>query len=151
MNKLGWNNDLAASEQSERIECLLRPLWLGLAWSSSARLVEQVEEVELRGGLAQDSGLDSQGSVGPVKLDTRQLGSLNIPTQLCCGVQVTILVMSESESSLSPEPDTVSIAIIDPSGHEASYARLALPIQLQPSGEGRPYSSSTVSHLSSEA
>ena len=97
---------------------------------------EQVEEVELGPGLAEDGGLDAEGSVGPVELDPGELGRLDIPTDLSSRVETALGVLTEAKPGLSTKTNAISIAVVDATSDETTDTVLAVAVELKPSSEG---------------
>lgn len=115
-------------------------LRLGLSLAS-----EEVEEVEAGGWLAEDSGLDTKGIVRSVELNSSELGSLDIATELGCGNILTIL-LTDAKTGLEARADAVSISIVDSAGNKASDAAVTASVQLDSSSEGCA-ETLTIAHL----
>ena len=111
---------------------MLGSLRLGLGLSLASK---QVEEVEAGGGLAEDCGLDTEGIAGSVELNSTKLRSLDITAELSSGHILTIL-LANSKTGLKAGADAVSISVVDSTGHKASEAAVAVPIQLDAASEG---------------
>jgi len=114
-----------------------------------ARPAEQVEQVELRGGLAQQGGLHPAGVPGPVEVHSGQLSGLNVPPQLGSGLGLPVLA-AEAEPGLQPWAQPVRVPVVDAARHEAADPRVAVSVQLQPASEGGAQAAIAVTHLSGD-
>jgi len=106
---------------------------------------EQVEEVEARGRLVEDSGLDSKGVVWSVKVDSSQLWGLDIASKLGCGHSLASLA-AESKTSLEARTDGVGVTVVDSTGNKTSNTTVTVAIQLDSSSEGCTQTL-TIAHL----
>ena len=89
---------------------------LGLSLAS-----KEVEEVEAGGGLAEDSGLDTEGVVGSVELDSSELGGLDVTAELGGGHVLPVL-LADPEPGLEAGADAVSVTIVDSASNKSSEA-----------------------------
>jgi len=106
-------------------------------WSSSLLLTKQIEQVESRSGLVEDSGLNTKCIVWSVEVDSGQLRSLNIASELSCGHGLTSLT-TEPKPSLQTWTQRVGVTIVDSSSHESSDTIVTAAVQLSSSSEGCP-------------
>ena len=119
-------------------------LGLGLSLAS-----KEVEEVEAGGGLAEDSGLDTEGVVGSVELDSSELGGLDVAAELGGGHVLPVL-LADPEPGLEAGADAVSVTIVDSTSNKTSEAAVAVSVELDSSSEGRA-EPLTIAHLCGHA
>jgi len=108
---------------------------------------KEVEEVEVRATLSKKGGLDSEGSVWSVELNSSQLWRLDVASELSSGIKAALRVLAEPKSCLSAQTDPVRVAIVDSASHEASDAALAVAVKLDSTCESCPDASSAVADL----
>jgi len=108
---------------------------------------KEVEEVEVGATLSKKGGLDSEGSVWPVELNSSQLWRLDVASELSSGIEAALRVLAESKPCLSAQTDPVRVSIVDSPSHEASNAALAVAIKLDSTCESCPDASSSVANL----
>ena len=127
-------------EQGRSLGPLGLSLRLGLSLAS-----KEVEEVEAGGGLAEDSGLDTEGVVGSVELDSSELGGLDVAAELGGGHVLPVL-LADPEPGLEAGADAVSVTIVDSTSNKTSEAAVAVSVELDSSSEGRS-ETLTIAHL----
>ena len=98
-------------------------------------MIEEIEEVEVGSGLTKDCWLDTKSVVRSVKVDTSDLWSLYIASELGCSYSLSILTR-ESEPSLETRTDGVGVSIIDSTSHKTSNTAVTVPVQLNTPSEG---------------
>jgi len=106
---------------------------------------EQVEEVEARGRLVEDSWLDSKGVVWSVKVDSSQLWGLDIASKLGCGHSLASLA-AESKTSLEAGTDGVGVSVVDSTSDKSSNTTVTVAVQLDSTSEGCT-ETLTIAHL----
>lgn len=94
--------------------------------------------------LVEKGGLGSErSSVGPAKVDTRQLGRLNVTSQLAGGHHLPVGVLVEAKAGLGTKAEGVGVAVVYAAGNKTAQA--GLTAQLKAAGKG--WSNWTVSNL----
>jgi len=106
---------------------------------------EQVEEVEARGRLVEDSWLDSKGVVWSVEVDSSQLWGLDIASKLGCGHSLASLA-TESKTSLETRADGVGVSVVDSTSNKSSNTTVTVAVQLDSTSEGCT-KTLTIAHL----
>jgi len=96
---------------------------------------EQVEEVEARGRLVEDSWLDSKGVVWSVKVDSSQLWGLDVASKLGSGHSLASLA-AESKTSLEARTDGVGVSVVDSTSNKSSNTTVTVAVQLDSTSEG---------------
>ena len=81
--------------------------------------------------------LNTKCIVWSVEVDSGQLRSLNIASELSCGHGLTSLT-TEPEPSLQTWTQRVGVTIVDSSSHESSDTIVTTAVQLSSSSEGCP-------------
>lgn len=112
-------------------------------------LIEKIEEVEVGSSLTEDGGLHTKCVVWSVKVDSSDLRSLHIASQLGCGYSLSVLT-TEAKSSLKTWANGVGVSIIDSTSNKTSNTVITGPIQLKATSKGCSYSLS-ISYLSGNA
>lgn len=102
----------------------------------SSLLSKQVEQVEARGRLVEDSWLDSKSIVWSVEVDSSDLWSLDTSSKLGSGHSLAVLA-AESKTSLESRRDGVGVTVVDSAGHKSTNTTVTVAIKLDSTSEGR--------------
>ena len=101
----------------------------------SSLLSKQVEQVQLRGRLVEDSWLDSKSIVWSVEVNSSNLWGLDTSSQLGSGHSLAVLA-AESKTSLEARRDGVGVTVVDSAGHKSSNTTVTVTIKLDSTSEG---------------
>jgi len=89
--------------------------------------------------LIEESGLDTADIAGLVlcsEIDASNLRRLDVATELCGRLGLTVLSLAEPKAGLHARADRVGITIVDSAGHKTADAVLRVSIELEASSEG---------------
>lgn len=93
-------------------------------------------------GPVEEDGLDTADSAGCAgrlaEIDTAKLRRLDVSSQLCRGLGLSVATLTEAEAGLDPRSDVVPVAAgVHAARHEAANSVLRVAVQLDAAGEGR--------------